>query len=656
MRKWILRSLVSLLLLLVISAAGFVVYLRRNYSPEKIKAELERALSDRTGFAVNIGELDFTYVGDISLKRICIRNPEIPGTRCFVAAEIASLDLAILELLYKRVEIRGIDIAHAQVAFFTAKPVPGSGKRAEIRSWEIAKDSPASAASAAAQRFSLQAIHVSNGEIYHEVPILPLPIGKTEFSARIRAGELQRIESKITLPDRGKLEIKFEGKAANLVTTARSFIGHGKLEDGDIFDGTANCTALNLAPLDPRLRSVTGNFTVGIRQNSVRLKTIAAQVTMLKPVPLGFTFAGEFTVGLPQMNIGQGTGSVSGQGFYVVFNNFSHSAKSGVNGNVAANVELGKIREGVAGKMSVQGVLQNSRFSGPFSVKEFSYPVSNVQLTSAGFAGRINGDSIIIAKQNFALDQAPFTASFQVNRTTSQTEIQAAVDKLSYQKWEVSQISARIISNAEKLRVENGSATLARGRMIFSYAKGNSDTTQILKLSLAGAKAQDLSPMLGIGAKVFGDVSLEATLSAMGSLAERQNLTGPVSFRIGRGKIKDSFFQKGILTGPLHKIEEKFSDIEFVSGVADLTLSRGALSIRRLYFDADEWSVTLRAEADKDLQGKAALDFRFRESFIANVANPLHLGIEGRKEGEFYDLPFACRGNIASGACYKQNW
>lgn len=162
--------------------------------------------------------------------------------------------------------------------------------------------------------------------------------------------------------------------------------------------------------------------------------------------------------------------------------------------------------------------------------------------------------------------------------------------------------------------------------------------------------------MLGMHAKIFGDVALDATLSSTGSLSQRENLTGPVSFRIGRGKIKDSFFQKGILAGPLHKLEEKFSDIEFVSGIADLTLNRGTLNIRKFFFDAEEWSVALRAEADKDLVGKAALDFRFRESFIANVANPLHLGIDGRKEGEFYELPFACRGNIASGSCYKQNW
>jgi hypothetical protein len=161
--------------------------------------------------------------------------------------------------------------------------------------------------------------------------------------------------------------------------------------------------------------------------------------------------------------------------------------------------------------------------------------------------------------------------------------------------------------------------------------------------------------MLSLKARIFGEVNLDATLSATGAI-EQQNLTGPVSFRIGRGKIKDSFLQKGILTGPLHKLEDKFSDIEFVSGMADLTLNHGAISIRKLYFDADEWSISLRAEADKDLQGKAALDFRFRESFIANVANPLHLGIEGRKEGEYYELPFACRGNIASGSCYQQNW
>ncbi|HRP70118.1 MAG TPA: hypothetical protein PLY93_11350, partial [Turneriella sp.] len=62
------------------------------------------------------------------------------------------------------------------------------------------------------------------------------------------------------------------------------------------------------------------------------------------------------------------------------------------------------------------------------------------------------------------------------------------------------------------------------------------------------------------------------------------------------------------------------------------------------------------AEANRAGEGKAALEFKFRPSFVENVANPLLLGIENRKEGEFHDLPFACRGNVFSGNCYKQNW
>lgn len=656
MRKWFIRSLVALLLLLVFTVAGFILYLRRNYSPENIKAELERTLAERTGFATEIGELSFTYLGDITLRKICIRNPEMEGKRCFIAANIASLDLAILPLLKKRVEIRGVEIAEAQIAFFTGNSVLPPGKGSKTRSWDISRNLPAAAGSTVSQRLSLQAISISRGEIIHEVPVLPLPVGKTEFSLRIRAGELQKIESSLVFADKGRLQLRFEGRAANLVSTARSLINHNRLENEDSFDGSANCTALNLTPLDPRLRSVTGNFAIGIRQNTVQLKTRSAQLATWKPVALTFAFAGEFALGLPQMNIMQGSGNANGSGFYAVFNNLSYSAKTGINGNIAADIELEKMKQGASGKLHAQGALQAGKFSGNFSIKNFSFPVASVNLNSAGFSGLVTGDVIQITKQNFSLDQAPFTGSFTINHAAPGIGIQVSIDKLAYQKWEFSQVNAKIVAQGDTLRVETGSATLARGRLNFSFIKGGAEGGQKVKLSLAGAKAQDLGPMLGIGAKVFADINLETTLSARGSLAERGNLTGPISFRIGRGKIKDSFFQKGILTGPLHKLEEKFSDIEFVSGVAELTLNQGSLSIRRLFFDADEWSVSLRAEADKDFIGKAALDFRFRESFIANVANPLHLGIEGRKDGEFYDLPFACRGNITSGSCYKQNW
>jgi hypothetical protein len=84
---------------------------------------------------------------------------------------------------------------------------------------------------------------------------------------------------------------------------------------------------------------------------------------------------------------------------------------------------------------------------------------------------------------------------------------------------------------------------------------------------------------------------------------------------------------------------------------------RRAVSLKKLNFDAGEFDVNMRAESAAGGQGKATLNFRFRASFVENVANPLHMGIESSARRRLlYDLPFACRGEVFSSACYTKNW
>ena len=333
--------------------------------------------------------------------------------------------------------------------------------------------------------------------------------------------------------------------------------------------------------------------------------------------------------------------------------------------------------------------------AGVFVVTGFSYPLRpNAVISSPRFNAQLTGETIALKAQPFRLNDSAFTANLNFTRsaaanrltgavdfplldisalketesgkpqpaavgTASRTEIalRVAVGELSAGKWKLNQFKGDLVINAAGLQIVNATAALAQGRLQFHYRQERGGQ-QSVQLQAQALKAQLISENLSLPGTIYGILSTTAALRFTGDSAEgiRRTLSGSVTGDLGRGKIKNSFLQKGILTGPLHKLEDKFSDIEFASGSIDARFSSGAIEIKKLWFDAEEWNAQLRAEADQQGQGKAALNFRFRSSFVENAANPLHLGIGSRKDGDFYDLPFACRGNVLSGSCYKQNW
>jgi hypothetical protein len=136
-RRGLLKWLLAAVLVLLVAAAAGGFYLRQSFSPEKIKAEISALALRHSGYALSIADVDFTLTGDVRLKRICLRNPKMVSERCFVSANVVSLDLAILPLLKKQIEVRGAHVDAVEVSFFTEKPQTADKKQSpEIGSWQ----------------------------------------------------------------------------------------------------------------------------------------------------------------------------------------------------------------------------------------------------------------------------------------------------------------------------------------------------------------------------------------------------------------------------------------------------------------------------------------------------------------------------------------
>lgn len=662
MRKWLWRAALALLLLIVLGVTGLVVFIRKNYSPEKVKAELESTLLHKTGLAVTIGELEFTWAGDIRLRQICLRNPAMRSDRCLVFANITSLDLRILPLLKKRIEIRAAHLEDMTVNLFTEEKLLPPGKREILKSWDIPLKEPAAGAGGGAE-MKLDALKISNGVVLHEARVLPLPPGKTKFKLTFSEGPEKTVKLDAEYPDGGVTALNLKVHAENILASVKSLVREGKAVDTDKVAGELVCKRCNAAPLDSRLTTVSGTFELAGAGNRVEIAAQRAEVGVQSPLVAVLTYSGKMTLLLPALAVEAGSGSLSAPGLSVTYSNLSFTQTAGLKCDFDATLDFAALRSlpGVPPNLkavaAAHGKMEKGVAVGSVRVRNFEYPVgAGMVLASPDFSGAFVNSNLTLINQNFMLNRNSFSATGKAGGGEVNLKIAAPV--LTYEKWRVENFSGEVRKSGALLQVNNAAMAFARGRLVANYTRQLNTHAQSLRFTATGLKAQELSGIFGFKATVFGDVAAEANMSFSGDAGAEilKNLTGTGTLRIGRGKIKDSFMQKGVLGGPLHKLEEKFSDIEFASGSADLAFSAGRINARKIFFDAEEWNITLRAEADSDGNGKAALDFRFRSGFVENVANPLHLGIESRKEGEFYELPFACRGNVFSGSCYKQNW
>lgn len=684
-RRGLLKWLLAAVLVLLVAAAAGGFYLRQSFSPEKIKAEISALALRHSGYALSIAEVDFTLTGDVRLKRICLRNPKMVSERCFVSANVVSLDLAILPLLKKQIEVRGAHVDAVEVSFFTEKSQTADKKQSpEIGSWQgQATESEAErekAAEAGAEaRFKLKSLRVTNGTIAHEVKVLPLPTGKTTFTAVLAYAPLrQNILAKWVFPDGSRVESELNIKSANLVNFARQLVAAKRIDAAEAIDGHLDCQNCSLSELDSRLKTLNGRLMLQSVGSTLTVKSEEAEIAVHTPIKLTLAWAGEASVDLMTGGLTSGQGKLKQPGLVIEYNNLGSDNKTNAKLTFAVHADLPAIAPqlapgvGLSGRFSAAGKYENGVVAAQLKFGQLRVARGDLPgLSADNLSGTLSGSQVSFSRQQLALGGQAFEASARISLQGRATTVSGSVEfpVLKLNKLlaaEASQtsdmvfspLSAQIQTSGSVIRFDKISAGFARGQISGSYIYDYAAEKHTARLGLSRIKTHDLSEALKLKATVFGvlDGRFDATFTGNNRAQVLKTITGSINASIGRGKIKDSFLQKGILNGPLHKLEAKFSDTEFESAAVEAVFSSGALSLKKLNFDAGEFNVNMRAESAAGGQGKATLNFRFRASFVENVANPLHMGIESLRDGDFYDLPFACRGDVFSSACYTKNW
>lgn len=697
MRKWLFISLAIFVFLAGAGVISTLLYLRKNFPPERIRAELESQLSKRSGFEVHITDVDFTWSGRVKVHRLCARNAEMKSERCFVLAENITLEVALLPLLSKKLEIKAARVAALAIQLFEETAVAKGGSKTVLHSWDTKKATATEATTGSeTSAFSVAQFTIENGELVRDVPLPPLPAGKTRFNLSYRDGRPSHLESTVFFLPQGEAKLHLTAQGENLVTALLQFIRKRQLGEGVSLAGKLECRSCPLDAADTRLKHLSGNVDLNLSGSLLQVESKHALLSLVSPVSGEFHTDAKLPLQLTDFSVANGEVKLVKPGLTLALSRLNRQATTGMSANFTIVAELPAlgVGSGISGHLNGGGQIQRGVPAGAFAVTGLSYPLrSKLLISSSRFNALLAGETISVKGQSFRLNDFAFTASLNFVRSGGATRLNGAVEfpqldlsaltetdsetppgnateagrtdialriavgELRAGKWRLSQFKGELAQNAAGMQIENATAGLAQGRVQFAYRRPR-DGAQSLRLQAQGLKAQMISEDLSLPGTVYGLLNTTANLQFTGDSTDsiRRTLSGTITADLGRGKIKNSFLQKGILTGPLHKLEDKFSDIEFASGSIDARFSNGVIEIKKLWFDAEEWNAQLRAEANNQGQGKAALNFRFRSSFVENAANPLHLGIGSRKEGDFYDLPFACRGNVFSGACYKQNW
>lgn len=706
-RRNLLRALLVLFLLLTAALAGGFFYLRSRISPESISAEASTMLRRKLGFGLSIGEVRLTWTGNAELRRICLRNEAMQSQRCLFAADIVQLDLRLLPLLRRQLEIRGAHLDNCELNLFSETSETAEKKKITRHSWEssvapAAEGSPGAGGAGSSQAVvRLDALVISNAVLAHEARALPIPLGKTYVSVELRNSG-KRLTLKTELPDKSRLGALLQLDIADFLVTTRMLVAGPRLGDADRVSGVVECELCNLSALDSRAASLTGKLQLNASAKELSITGEDVQVSTRSAYAPVLAWSGNATLGLPQLYPTGGEGKLLAQGLVMEYRRLTGTAQSGVELEFDASADLGRLPglSGLRGSVALHGQLRNRALSANFSLRHVATSVAGFSVVAERVDGLLRGSRITVRRQSVALSGNPAEVSLEVetgNRpmilqgsvafselnldslagtgkpadapqaqaahekpassSSIKAHIQLSASALQMGKLKTGPLRAQLYTDGKTTEVRSWQVEFGQGRVQGSYQK-NATGAQNLAFRVVGVKAQNLNALLGFKATIYGTIDADGQLGFAGSSLDSlfRSGTGQVSFRLGRGKIRDSFLQKGVLSGPLHKLEEKFSDIEFASAQAEVRLSPNKIQVQKFFFDAEEWNVTYRAESDAEWQGKAALAFRFRSSFVENVANPLHMGISDRKDGVFYDLPFACRGAVLTGECYKKNW
>ncbi len=132
-----------------------------------------------------------------------------------------------------------------------------------------------------------------------------------------------------------------------------------------------------------------------------------------------------------------------------------------------------------------------------------------------------------------------------------------------------------------------------------------------------------------------------------------KTMKGKLEFTIANGKLVDTGLQNG-LGAALSEMKYKLKDLEFSRISGNFSILGNNYYVNQFEFIAPDVRLKLEGYFDKELDGDMKLNLEFNKNFIQDVPNPALLQLNKYKQGAWYIIPFAMKGNITKSENYRR--
>lgn len=151
--------------------------------------------------------------------------------------------------------------------------------------------------------------------------------------------------------------------------------------------------------------------------------------------------------------------------------------------------------------------------------------------------------------------------------------------------------------------------------------------------------------------RAFGNASgrAEGSFSLDSDSDIYKSMKGTMEFSIDRGKLVNTGLQNGLSIW-LSELRYKLKDLEFNKIYGNFKISGNTYLINSFIFNAPDIQLKLDGyitNDDKQLNGDLPIILlMFNDNFIKDIPNPARLGLQNRKKGRWYEIPFKQKGDI----------
>lgn len=233
-----------------------------------------------------------------------------------------------------------------------------------------------------------------------------------------------------------------------------------------------------------------------------------------------------------------------------------------------------------------------------------------------------------------------------------------SIDKLFIEKYTFTGLKAAFAASRKQVEFSSFSAKCfggeISGKSTIDFSRNEADIETML--SFQKIKVQQIAELNEkIKNRFFGTAQGKSEFSfRAGKEGEAmKTMKGKLEFTIANGKLVDTGLQNG-LGAALSEMKYKLKDLEFSKISGGFSILGNNYYVNHFEFTAPDVHLKLEGYFDKDLEGDLKLNLEFNKNFIQDVPNPVLLQLNKYKQGGWYLIPFAMKGNITKSENYRR--